>query len=110
MARSDPPPADHNEAQLRDEIKQRTGIIIGLEKQRSSINADITAERKAIKALNIDMDAWKASKRRAEMDPDVRAEFDRSQSVCNAALGVPVQADLFGNDDDAPTGEIPDAA
>lgn len=108
MARSDPPPADHNEAQLRDEVKERTNNIIALEKKRSSINADINAERKKIKALNIDMDAWKASKRRAEMDPDVRAEFDRSQAVCNAALGVPIQADLFN--DDAPAGEIPDAA
>lgn len=105
--RSSPPP-DHNEAELREIIRDRTDRIISLERQRKAINDDIGAERSAIKALNIDMDAWKAGKRRYAMDKDVRSEFDRSITVVNAALGIPVQAELFGeNDDENP---IPDAA
>ncbi|WP_422057348.1 hypothetical protein [Sphingomonas sp.] len=104
------PPPDHNDPEQISLIRECTDKIISLEKQRASINADISAERKRIKASNIDMDAWRAAKRRREMDPDVRAEFDRSQTLCNKALGVPVQADLFANDSEAAPGEIPDAA
>jgi predicted nucleic acid-binding Zn-ribbon protein len=99
-------PPDHNEAAAQRAIIQtETAKVIALEKQRKSINDDIAAAKSTIKALNVDMDAWKASKRRQAMDPDVRAEFDRSQALCNEALGVPIQADLFGNDDDA--GNLP---
>lgn len=101
------PPLNHNEAELREIIASETANIINFEKQRKVINDKITSARSNIKALNIDMDAWRASKRRQEMDPDVRAEFDRSQSLCNDALGVPIQADLFG-DDETVTNVIPE--
>ncbi|MES2289312.1 MAG: hypothetical protein V4530_06190 [Pseudomonadota bacterium] len=102
------PPSDHNEAELREIIRDNTDAIVALEKQRKNINDKISEKRSEIKALNIDMDAWKAGKRRYAMDKDVRSEFDRSITVVNAALGIPVQADLFGeNDDENP---IPDAA
>jgi hypothetical protein len=101
-------PIDHNEAELREIIATETGNIIQFEKRRSAINDDITASRSKIKALNIDMDAWRAAKRRQSLDPDVRSEFDRSATVCNAALGCPIQADLFKADE--PTGNIPDGA
>lgn len=88
-------PPDHNDPDAKAQIADLTREIIALEKRRESVNADISSARSKIKALNVDMDAWRASKRRQEMDPDVRAEFDRSQALCNAALGVPIQADLF---------------
>jgi multidrug resistance efflux pump len=110
MARSPKPkptPPDHNDPEAKAQIADLTREIIQLEKKRESVNADINSARKKIKALNIDMDAWAASKRRASMDPDVRAEFDRSQALCNAAMGVPIQADLFGdNSDDAGEEEV----
>lgn len=90
-----PPPIGHNEAEIREAIASRTKDIVALEAKRADINADINAHRKAIRALGIDLDAWRAAKRRKEMDPDVRAEFDRSATLVNEALGIPVQADLF---------------
>lgn len=79
----------------RKELEDRSANIIRLTKQRADINAKMNADRKAIKALGIDLDAWRSAMRRKEMDPDVRAEFDRSQSICNDVFGIPVQADLF---------------
>jgi len=90
--------AGHN-SDLSDDAKKdledRSANIVRLSKQRADLNAKINADRKAIKALGIDLDAWRAAMRRKEMDPDVRAEFDRSQSICNDVFGIPVQADLF---------------
>lgn len=95
------PPPDHNEAELQEIIRAETANVVMLERKRKAINDDISASRSKIKACKIDMDAWKASKRRQAMDPDVRAEFDRSHQFINAALGVPVQGSLFGENDDA---------
>lgn len=115
MPKDKSPPRDHNDpgdAEMKRLIAHHTDNYLTLVDQRASVNAKINSERKAIKALgNIDMDAWRASLRRKQMDPDVRAEFDRSQELCNEALGVPIQADLFGdNDDQAGENPIPDAA
>jgi uncharacterized protein (UPF0335 family) len=77
------------------EIEQLTRNIIALEKKRDDINADINSDRKKIRALGIDLDAWKASLRRFKMDPDDRDNFDRSRELVDRALGIPVQADLF---------------
>ena len=92
--------------EVRDQVLKLTRSIIAGETRRADINAAINADRKAIKALGVDLDAWRASKRRLEMDPDVRKDFDRSQLICNNALGVPVQADLFG-DNPEEVGGIP---
>jgi hypothetical protein len=104
------PPADHNEAEILEIIRDNTDAIISLKKQRKNINDQIAEKRSGIKALNIDMDAYAAGARRYEMDADVRHEFDRSITQVNQALGIPVQSDLFGENDDAGDGTIPDAA
>lgn len=96
------PPRDHNEAMSAEDMKaieDATNKIIGLEKKRESINADINSERKKIRALGVNLDAWRASLTRLRMDEDKRAEFDRSRIVCDQALGVPVQGDLFADDE-----------
>lgn len=96
------PPRDHNEAMSAEDMKlieDATAKVIGLEKKRESINADIASERAKIKALGINMDAWRATLARFKMDEDKRAEFDRSRIVCDQALGVPVQGDLFEDDE-----------
>ena len=99
----------------KSEIARLTREIKKMEDDRSAIGAKINSHRKQIKAFHIDLDAWRASKRRQEMDPDDRAEFDRSAAICNAALGVPMQAELFGDvdddddDDDGDEGESADA-
>lgn len=77
-----------------------TREINQIETKVKAMNADKNAKRKAIKAIGLDLDAWRASKRRQEMDPDDRAEFDRSHEVCNKALGVPLQAGLFDDSED----------
>lgn len=66
-----------------------------LETERDNINAKMNAARKSIKALGINLDAWRASRRRQKMDPEDRDEFDRSADICNRAFGVPIQAELF---------------
>lgn len=66
-----------------------------LEVERDQINAEMNAARKGIKALGINLDAWRASRRRAKMDPEDRQEFDRSADICNRSFGVPVQEELF---------------
>lgn len=97
MARDD---SKRSNSELNEEalqiVRDKTAEIQKLTKDRSAINAKMNSARKAIKALGIDLDAWRASLRRKEMDPEDRNEFDRSQQECNRALGVPVQADLFG--------------
>ncbi len=107
---------DHNDPECAAQIAEQTKLISTLEAKRDSINADINAARKRIKALNVDMDAWRGSYRRFKMDPDQRIEFDKSRMLCDAALGVPIQTDLFGvglNPAPAanaePIGRIPDS-
>jgi uncharacterized protein (UPF0335 family) len=103
------PPADGGRnnytlsAEDLKDIEDRTKRIISLEEDRDEINADINAERKAIKAKGIDLDAWKASLKRFRMDPEQREKFDQSQANVNAALGVPIQADLFAETGDGGT-------
>ena len=96
--------AGHN-SDLSDEDKAQvaklTAEIITQEKQRAALNAKINSNRKQIKAFGLDLEAWAASKKRQAMDPDVRAEFDRSLTITAEALGVPIQGSLFGADDDA---------
>lgn len=104
-----PPPNDHNEAAIKDEIKTHTDKIVALSKKRDQVNAEINSERKAIKALNIDLDAWRSAFKRYKMDTDVRAEFDRSKRLVDEALGIPDQADLFGGAETTP-GQIPETA
>lgn len=107
---------DHNDPECLAQIKDRTLNIIALKKQRESINAKINSDRKAIKALNVNMEAWAGALKRFEMDPDQREEFDRSRMLCDNALGVP-QGDLFGlgmnpapmTDKPAPVGRVPDS-
>jgi hypothetical protein len=90
------PPTDHNEAELREIIKATTDDIVALERRRKAVNDEIGSKRSSLKALRIDMDGWAAAKRRYAMDPDVRVEFDRSITLVNESLGIPVeQLDMF---------------
>lgn len=97
-----PPPIGDNEGfsqEQLDIIKAETTTIIQLEAQRDSVNANITAARKKIKAAGCNLDAWRAAKKRYDMDPEKRDDFDRSQVAANEALGIPLQGLLFDNDD-----------
>ena len=99
MARQDKDQVTISNSDLTAEQKQQlidlTAEFNQLETQRENINAKMNAARKAIKALGINLDAWRASRKRQKMDPEDRDEFDRSADICNRAFGVPVQADLF---------------
>ena len=94
--------SDMDDQEIKDAINAMTKDIIALENKRSSINADINAHRKKIKSMGVDLDAWKAQKRRAAMDEDERIEFDRSATLVANALGKPIQTDMFDqtNEDD----------
>lgn len=87
-------------AEQMREIDDLTKEFIAIEKQVTALNADKNSKRKQIRALGVNLDAWRASVTRMRMDPDDRADFDRSREICDKALGVPVQADLFAEDDD----------
>ena len=102
-----PPTPGHNSSfdpEQMTRIKALTAEIRKLEADRKAVNESIGERRAAIKAMGVDMDAYAASKRRMEMDPDDRDVFDRSQALCNAALGVPVQKDLFDELGSPPAG------
>lgn len=90
-----------------NELAKLTMEIQDIEDKVSALNAGKNAKRKAIKAMRIDLDAWRAAKRRLEMDPDQRDHFDQSQATCNAALGVPIQGALFGDATGADSNPIP---
>lgn len=101
MARTPPPPPQGagsnfnlSKADL-GKIEQWTREVQAFEADRKAVNDKINERRSSIKALGIDMTAWAAAKKRKEMDPDDRDNFDRSAAMCNAALGVTVQGDLF---------------
>lgn len=76
-------------------LQEETAKYHGLQTQRDNINAKMNSCRKTIKALGINLDAWRASLKRQAMDPEKRTEFDRSAEECNKAFGIPVQQDLF---------------
>lgn len=107
MAEPASPGMGHNELEVKAAIALACKELQELEKQRESINAKMNEKRKSIKANGIDLDAFKASYRRFKMDPDVRAEFDRSIALVNEALGIPAQGSLF-DDDDLEQHKIPD--
>lgn len=75
--------------------------IIRHEKKRAEINADINAERKTIIALGVPAAALAASLARYKMDPEQREEFDMGRQFVDKALGIPVQADLFDEAEEA---------
>jgi outer membrane murein-binding lipoprotein Lpp len=101
MAKAPPPPPQGGGSNFNlskgdlAKIEQLTREVQALENDRAAVNADINEKRASIKALGIDMSAWAAAKRRKEMDPDDRDNFDRSAAMCNAALGITIQGDLF---------------
>lgn len=108
MGQTQSPGIGHNELEVKAAIAQACKDLQKLEKQRESINAQMNEKRKAIKAQGVDLDAFKASYRRFKMDPDVRAEFDRSIALVNEALGIPAQGSLFDDKDlDQGEGQIP---
>lgn len=90
-------PPTHNQfgKEQLDVIKDTTTEIIQLETQRDLINANINSARKKIKAAGCNLDAWRAAKKRYDMDPQKRDDFDRSQVAANEALGIPLQGSLF---------------
>jgi hypothetical protein len=108
--KSKPAPQNHNEAEILEIIKEVTDKNFTLANQRKAINDKITANLARVKALNIDMVAYKAGAKRYKMDPDVRIEFDRSVTQVNLALGIPVQADLFADTNEGDAGGIPEGA
>jgi hypothetical protein len=75
-------------------VRSATAEIRACEEERDAINARMNAARKRIKALGVDLDAWRASKRRLEMDPEDRTKFDHSHIQCNKALNVPLRGQL----------------
>jgi len=101
MAKTPPPPPQGGGSNFNlskgdlAKIEQLTREVQGLESERGEVNAAINERRASIKALGIDMNAWAAAKKRKEMDPDDRDNFDRSAAMCNAALGITIQGDLF---------------
>jgi hypothetical protein len=107
MTKDEGPGVGHNSTEIKGAIATATKKIVDLKKKRKSINDDIAAERQSVVALGVDRDAFASSLRRYEMDPDVRAEFDRSIALVNEALGIPAQGSLF-KDDDLKQHEIPD--
>lgn len=107
MAESGGPGIGHNEAEVKVIIANAVKNIVQLKSKRKKINDDIAAERQTVVAQGIDRDAFNASLRRFEMDPDVRAEFDRSIAMANEALGIPAQGNLFNDEDLPPKGQIP---
>ncbi len=98
----DPPQVISNselsEADLK-KIEDAVAEMARLENERSAINADIDAERKKVIALGIPAEALRASVARSKMDPEQREAFDQGRRWVDQALGIPVQADLFANDD-----------
>jgi hypothetical protein len=106
MTKDKGPGLGHNSLEIKAAIATATKTIVDLKKKRKSINDDIASERQSVVALGVDRDAFASSLRRYEMDPDVRAEFDRSIALVNEALGIPAQGSLF-EDDDLKQHEIP---
>jgi hypothetical protein len=97
------PPPTHNSDFSKEQIetiRKASEEIVQLENQREQINAAINLKRKSIKAAGCNLDAWRAQKRRAEMDTEKREDFDRSAIAASQALGVPIQGGLFDDDAD----------
>lgn len=76
-------------------VRDATHAIRRLQEERDAINAEMNSERKKIKAIGVDLDGWRASKRRLEMDPDDRAKFDHSFDQANIALGIAIPKSLI---------------
>lgn len=85
-------------AEIERDIKE----IIALEAERAEINAQIDVPRKRIIGKGVPAAALSASLARYKMDPEQRSDFDRGRDQVDKALGIPIQADLFGDDDQLP--------
>jgi sigma54-dependent transcription regulator len=102
----------HNSNLSKEQLNEVAAIHARIVQHKANAkreNDKANAERKALKAMQIDLSAYAAASKRAAMDVDQRLNFDQSVSNMNAALGIPVQANLFDNDEGEP-GDIPDAA
>lgn len=103
----------HNSELSKEEMAKVAKLhedIVALKDKVSALNADANAKRKEIRAMGIDLSAYAAAAKRKAMDPDQRAEFDRSAAILNSALGIPLQADLFGDANANDDNPIPSAA
>lgn len=76
------------------------GEILSYKAQAKSMNDKANANRKEMKAMGLDLQAYSAATARAAMDVDQRMSFDMSVASINEALGIPVQGNLFGDDTD----------
>lgn len=103
MADAKPPPtvisnSDLPQEQL-DEIRASVERIGLLEERIAELHAEKLVERKKIGALGVPMQALNASLARFRMDTEQRADFDRGREIVDKALGIPIQGDLFADDD-----------
>ena len=81
--------------ELRDAIKTAGENIAQHKRDRAQCNADIQAELETLRAKGVPKDAIKRALSDADLDEEKLAALDFHYSVCRAALGKPVQGDLF---------------
>jgi hypothetical protein len=104
---SDQPPGEGHNSRLSKEDMARVATvhveIIQHKAKAKSENDKANALRKELKAMGIDLQAYAAATARFKMDTDQRLAFDQSVAMVNESLGIPIQADLFGDDVDDET-------
>ena len=76
---------------LHDDIAAARDEIVGLEKERQSINAKIKAARERLEAKGITKKGFAAALSYFKADPEQREGFDQAYLISREAMGLPVK-------------------
>lgn len=94
-----PAPAGHNLSRedMHERVKEAFSRITAGENDRASANADIESARADLERIGIPRAALAAALQYFNWDEDKRRGFDRAYGIVREALGVPVQRDMFND-------------
>tara|TARA_Y100000034_G_C6768191_1_gene342558 strand:+ start:404 stop:751 length:348 start_codon:yes stop_codon:yes gene_type:complete len=92
------PKPGSNIGAVKKEIAELADQVIALRISRGEINAEIAAKRARVEELGIKKRAFDYAVKYKEMDIDQRRELDTSYAIAREAVGVPIEAGLFGDD------------
>lgn len=80
---------------VRTFIAEQAAALNKLDDERRALNDRARAIRSEVKARGIKLRAFNAARAYARLDEDQREGEDLSYAITRAAIGLPVQADLF---------------
>jgi hypothetical protein len=82
-------------AQLENSIREKVENIKNLQAERSGINGMVTAEMDSLKSKGLNKKGLRMALAYLDLNEKDRRDFDLTYKTVRAALGDPIQIDLF---------------